>query len=375
MICLPPIVQRCGAYSREDKGVGIVKTAKAHRRQVWAWLRMNQVGGTYGVPTSEAAYLTNLDRIDAALPLNGGKLQADGTWLQEGWKIDPQWPQSLPGIARDAGHLYMPGVSNDRAGILTVLDDPGLQAKAADNLVALATAARFDSPWDGVYLDLEGIPSSYKQQLSDFLYLLSNEIKQAGLLAGVSCGGRTGDTGPDPDDTYTYDFSVVGEIADYIDLRCYGYWNPPPRSIGPYWWIEACIQYALQKGIAPEKMTLGLGNFSKYWPDSTKGAAVEIPYDLAVQLVEGAGSTMEWIERNEHGLVRERFAIVGAGHVWIHDGATHRHGLNLVDQYCLLGTTLFTPGMGDDLHWQVIEAWRTHRVHLPIVQKHSSRGR
>jgi spore germination protein YaaH len=322
------------------------------------------------VPTSEAAYLANLDKIDAAMPLNGGKLQADGTWLQEDWKIDPDWPQSLPGSARKAGHVYMPGVGNDRDGILTVLDDPHLQATAADNLAALATSGRFDSPWDGVYLDLEGIPSSYKEQLSDLLYLLSDRIKQAGLLAGVSIGGRTGDTGPDPDDTYTYDFSVVGEVADYVDLRCYGYWNPPPRSIGPYWWIEACIEYALHKGIAPGKTTLGLGNFSKYWPDSAQGASEEIPYHLAVQLVDGVDSMTEWIESNKHGLIRERFAAVGAGHVWIHDADTHRHGLNLVDQYHLLGTTLFTPGMGDDVHWQVIEAWRTNRVYLPVALRY-----
>jgi spore germination protein YaaH len=330
---------------------------------------MFETEGPTGMPSSEAAYLANLDKIDVVMPLNGGKLQADGTWLQEDWAISPHWPQSLPSIARNASHLYMPGVGNDRAGIVTVLDNPALQAIAAHNLVTLATSGRFDSPWDGIYLDLEGIPLAYQRPLSDFLYILSDEIRQSGLIVGISTRGRTGDMGSDYEDAYTYDFAVVGQTADYFDMQCYGYWNPSPRSISPYWWIEACIQYALSKQIARERITLGLGNFSKYWPESTSAFADEITYDRAIQLVADAGAALQWIEQNQNGTVREYFATVGAGHIWIHNGDTYRHGLDLIDRYDLLGNTLFITGAGDDLTWQTIKAWRTTRVYLPVVQK------
>jgi spore germination protein YaaH len=318
---------------------------------------MFETSGELGVPNSEASYLANLDSIQVAMPLNGGKLQADGTWLQEPWKIDAKWPQSLPSIARDAGQLYMPGVGNDRDGILAVLADGALQIAAAEDLVKLATERRFDSPWDGVYLDLEGIPPAYRQKLNDFLHILSDRLREVGLQVGISVGGRTADSGPGPDDAYTYDFGVVGDLADYVDLRCYGYWAPRPRSIGPYWWIEGCIRHAVRSGISPRQMTLGLGNFSRYWPDSSSNLNREITHDQAVQLVDASGSSITWIERNEHGLVRERFARIGTGHAWIHDGDTHRYGLRLVEQWQLKGTTLFSPGMGDHLHWQVLWEW------------------
>lgn len=335
---------------------------------VWAWLRMFETSGDYGIPTSEAEYTENLDRIYAALPLNGGKLQADGTWQQESWKTDSAWARNLPATARKAGQLYMPGVGNDRQGIVAVLQSPPLQEAAANSLVELAVEDRHDAPWDGVYLDLEGIPYEYGAQLSDFLVLLAQHIKDAGLRVGISVRGRTGDSGSDPPDAYTYDFGVVGEIADYVDLRCYNYWAPPPRSIAPFWWIEECIQYALRYGISERQLTLGLGTFSEYRFDVNEAHSDEITYAHAMETVAAHGAASMWVEENENGIVREYLAEVGSGTIWIHDARTHGLCLQLVNQFDLLGTTLFAPGMSDPAIWAVIEAWLRPQPHfLPWI--------
>lgn len=324
---------------------------------VWAWLRMSSTRGEFAIPTSEADYLANLATIRVAMPLNAGKLQSTGEWLQESWKVDHAWARDLAAQARAAGQLYMPGAGNDRLGILAVLEDPSLQQVAADNLVTLATAGRFDSPWDGVYLDLEGIPFEYQQQLSDFHYLLAEKLRPAGLRVGVSVRGRTADSGDDFEDAYTYDFSILQDVADFVDLRCYSYWKPLPRSISPYWWIQGSIEYALAKGVSPSQMTLGLGNFSRYWPSSDEGQSEEITYEQAVALAAKAGTPVEWVEESENGLVRESFARIGEGHVWIHDAATINQELSNIDQYGLLGATLFVPGMGYADQWDVLADW------------------
>lgn len=335
-----------------------------HMPGVWAWLRMFETSGDYGIPTSEAEYTENLDCIYAALPLNGGKLQADGTWQQEPWKTDSAWARRLPAMARQAGHLYMPGVGNDRRGIVAVLQSPALQAAAAHNLVEMAASGRYDAPWDGVYLDLEGIPYEYATQLSDFLVLLAQSIREAGLRVGISVRGRTGDFGSDPPDAYTYDLGVVAETADYVDLRCYNYWAPPPRSIAPFWWIEECIQYALSKGISVRQLTLGLGTFSEYRFDVDEAHSDEITYTQALETVAAHAASLVWVEKNENGIVREYFAEVGNGTIWIHDARTHDLCLQLVDQFDLLGATLFAPGMSDPAIWAVIEQWLRLQPHF-----------
>jgi hypothetical protein len=340
----------------------------ARTARVWAWLRM--VGTADGIPTSESSYAAHRSLIHAAMPLHGGKLQADGLWLQEPWKTETDWARSLRYAAKKAGQLYLPGVGNDREGIKAVLDSSLLMERAADDLLRLAVE-RFDAPWDGVTLDLEGIPLEYREKLSAFLQLLVRRIKDAGLLACISIQGRSGDEGPDPPDTYTYDFSIVGALADYVDLRCYGYWAPPPRSIGPYWWEEACIGYATAKGIAAGRILLGPGTFAKYYFDSNENDSDEITYEQALQVVELAGGTLEWVETGDAGLVRERFAKVGAGHVWLRDALTHRYALDLVEEFGLLGISLFSPGMEDPLQWQVTQDWLLrHRYFLPQIAGH-----
>ena len=255
----------------------------------------------------------------------------------------------------------MPGMGNDRQGTLAVLADPQLQTTAAAHLVELARSGRFDSPWDGVYLDIEGIAFSHRSDMSGFLYRLARAVKDAGLLFGVSVGGVTqADTGnPDRDDAL--DLGVASEVADFVDLRCYDYASDPPLSIAPYWWVEACVQYALKKGVSPEQMTLGLASFSQYWPDSDAGPQQQITHDKAMQIVKDAGATVEWIESNQNGLVRESYARLGSGHLWIHDERSYRYGLDLVDQYGLLSSTIFAPGMGNVGLWQTIEAWEQTR--------------
>ena len=168
-------------------------------KDVYAWLRTVAVAGEFPGPTSEDAYLANLGTINTVHPDNGGKLQADGTWLQESGKIAHPWPQSIPGIAQTNGHLYMPMVECDRSAILDGLDNPAVQEAAASNLVALAESGRFDSPWDGVCLDLEGIPSAYKDKLSDFLYLISYKVRAAGFPLAIWVRGKVSDPGPDYD--------------------------------------------------------------------------------------------------------------------------------------------------------------------------------
>ena len=68
-------------------------------KTVRAWLRMAPSGGAYPLPDSEATYRDNIDLIDVAIAANGGRLQADGTWLQQTQRIDNDWAQELPGLA------------------------------------------------------------------------------------------------------------------------------------------------------------------------------------------------------------------------------------------------------------------------------------
>ena len=325
----------------------------ANQKRMWTWLRMTD---GQQVPSSEADYVAHANTVDAVLPLNGGKLQADGTWLQEANKIMPRWPHRLNDLARANGQLYMPGVGNDSDGLPAVLDNPGRHARVAAELVKLATEGRYDSPWDGVFLDLEAIPGEYQQRMTRFLNVLGRAVRDAGLALGISVGATSVNNKAITDPAF--DLGVVRELADAVDLRCYDYWGPVPRSIGPYWWMEGVVQYALAGGLAAGKIIMGQANYSRHWPNARGGNSREMTFAQAMAFVQENGAKVEWLDTGDYGPVRERIAQIGNGYVVIHDGDTYQQGLNIIQQYGLLGSTVFVPGMGDDRHWQVISAWR-----------------
>jgi hypothetical protein len=334
--------------------------AARNPKLVWGWLRMLNLSS---IPSSGAMYQAHIKDIDVAMPLNGGKLQVDGKWLQETPKLDEAWPRMLPRLARSAGQLYMPAMGNDPEGLAAVLDSVGLQDWAAEQLVTLAQS-RFDAPWDGVYLDLEGLEANYQTPMSGFLYRIAKAVKGAGLLLGVSVGGIYQDpiANNSQQQQDMWGLPVVAEVADFVDVRVYDYWSPQPYSIAPYWWVQACIEYALSKGIRPETLSASLANFSRYWVSSSNNQTEDLTYEGAMQIIQQAGVTPQLVEQDQQGLVREKYAQIGGGHIWMHDAETYQFGLDLVDKYKLRGHAVFTPGMGDPKEWQAIGDWRAKRI-------------
>lgn len=323
--------------------------------ELWTWLRMSNAGSINTPtwqPTCEASYNANIALFSAACPTNGGDLQADGTWLQQPWKINTPWPQSVPTLAVNNGQKYYPIISNSRTGVLAVLDDESLQSAAADNLIATLDS-RFDrASINGVMLDLEKIPSSRKDALSRFYEKLYRRLNDAGLTCIASIRSHDG-SGRDYDDAYCYDLNAIRQHCDFMEIRQYGYWAPAPRSVGPEWWIRASIEYALAAGVSPSRMLLGVGSMANWHEHGDPSVKVQIPTDSARNLAE----SRQWVGSNANGLVSEEYGVSGDGYVWMSSGDTLSRRLALVDEYRLKGASLFIPSHCSSDHWAELERW------------------
>ncbi len=175
--------------------------------------------------------------------------------------------------------------------------------------------------------------------------------------------GKVSDPGPDYDTAYAYDFSILNGIADFVDVRLYGFWNPLDdpyydRSMGPYWWVSDCLDYAMGQGILRDKILLGYGTFGRYYPDSEQVDAYYVTHAQALTLCGDAATYLQWQETGAYGRVREKSADLGAGHVWAHDLDTTRHALGLATERELYGIAYFVPGQEDNDTWTAINEWR-----------------
>lgn len=312
------------------------------------------------IPDGRTEYEANTGVIDGVLPAHGGILQADGTWFQYAAQLDTDFSRDLPGRAAAAGQEYIPlmylwGPDVSEA----VLSDPDKTERATQGILTLATT-RFDAPWDGVGIDFENIPWDWRDAHNDWLCDIVARIHAVGLKAFLTIGSRWVDGEGWP--RYTLDWSRLAATgAEYIDIRCYDYHSlghPPDSSLAPEWYIEAVIQYGLEKGISRDQMCIGLGNQTQYWPVTGANTWSQIPHADAVTLVADEPTFLAWVESDYEGIVREKYATIGAGHLWLHDVDTIRHSLALVAEYGIENITLFVPGMGDTAHWGEIARWK-----------------
>lgn len=325
-----------------------------------ACLRMDALVGNYPLPTSERAYRQNISLIDVAMPMNGGLLQADGTWLQRPGRTETEFAQALPAIVREAGQRYMPVLTHtgETADILCALFDAGLQEVAADNLITLLES-RFDAPWDAAIYDIQDVPVERLVEHEDFVSLLSYKVRATGIPFGIAYHGL-GKWEPSP-----FSLKVIAQAADVFHYYLYAWWVQP-RMVGPYWWARVSLDNALAAGVPAQRIVLGSSLFSSWWPDAGSGVRRDMTHGQALEIAHEHNARIEWMETSEFGLVRERFADTGDGYIALTDGDTLQHRLDLVDGYALAGVMLFCPGMGDESVWRAIARWKQPSRRTPV---------
>jgi spore germination protein YaaH len=323
--------------------------------KVSAWLRMATVGGLYPLPTSEASYNLHKSSIDKIYPTHGGTFQADGSILQQPAKLSTPFAIGLRAQALAEGQLYMPSIGGVGAIFDALLNDPAAQIVAVNNLITLATTRTVDAPWDGVMFDFEGFSVVNKNKASIFITMLSVALHTVGMKMAIWMGAshHSYDT--------LLDYVIVGSEADYVEAGYYDFWEHP-AALEPYWWIQACIEFAISSGIPHNKFYPCLGIYNAYYYDlATPHWYHAVTYAQANTLT--TGYTVAWEESRPDGLMRAYHADMSdpAHFMYFTDSNSVRLRLKFREMYDLAGISFFILGGEDDLIW--------NELNPPIKQK------
>jgi len=326
--------------------------AKRVRGFIMTWQEQH---GPYLIPTGEQSYREHGALLDAVLTTHGGILRPDsGQWVRHS-STASAFAAYLLDTARRTKQAYLPACipfgQNDRAAFLALLQEPERWAAIADSLVEMALTD-LDAPWSGVLYDWPDIVADALRAQEQFVTVLSNAVRKAGLPFAVSFRGTVA-----ADESWSPSLDVLRDITDQFDCYMYIYWDKP-YSPSPFWWARASIENALWHGFKPKRIYLGLFLASWYY-DTDQKFNYWITHDQAMKVAQDSGVTVEWIEDHAAGLIREKYARIGkAGHLWIEDGDTVRARLALVDEYNLGGVMLFVLGSEAESVWDAIAEWK-----------------
>lgn len=145
-----------------------------------------------------------------------------------------------------------------------------------DEHIAHLTDLVVKNNFDGLAIDYESLPTSQKDNFSEFIELLAQRLHQKGKLLGVTIHAKTSENNPNEDNgSHAQDLQRIAQASDSLYYMTYlehgVFSNPgPPGSIG---WIKQVLHYSVDTLHLPkEKVYLGIGLMGVTWKQQQNGS-------------------------------------------------------------------------------------------------------
>ncbi len=204
--------------------------------------------------------------------------------------------------------------------------------------------------YDGVNVDLEGLPPSSREDFNAFLEQLSSHLKPRSKLLILAVPAKTGDKGNNW--SAAYDYRTIGRLADYVAIMAYDeHWGGgPPGPVASIPWVTGVLDYSV-KVIPPHKILMGVACYGYDWPAGQKGKPVrwkDVPG--LVGMYGSAGwdnsSSVPYLYYSKNGVKHQ---------VWFENRYSLAIKLGLVEKYGLGGIAIWRLGYEDSSFWETLE--------------------
>jgi spore germination protein len=209
--------------------------------------------------------------------------------------------------------------------------------------------------YTGINIDLESVDRTDRKAFSSFVHDVARQMRAAGYLTVVSVPAELKDN---PEDSWTgaFDFAVLGQSADILQLMTYdenGPWGKPGPVAGLNW-VERCVTYAVSV-VSPSKLSLGIPAYGYDWNTST-GTGVQVFWKNIPALISKTGSTPEWDSASSSPFFTYHAADGSSHVVWYEDEKSIPLKSSLAVSHNLAGVSAFALGYDDLSFWQAVHA-------------------
>lgn len=203
--------------------------------------------------------------------------------------------------------------------------------------------------FDGVNIDLEGIPAGGRQSFNVFLGELAKSL--GNKLLTVCVPAKTYDN---PGDHWSgaYDYKYIGSVADYVVIMSYDehWFGGSPGPVASLPWVTRVMDYSV-KEISPGKILMGIGCFGYDWSAPGQGKAVT--WSSVAGLINRYGN-VQW--DNYNSVPHLVYWKDGKRHdVWFENSYSLAIKLKLVNKYNLAGIAFWRLGFEDQSFWSTVK--------------------
>jgi len=215
--------------------------------------------------------------------------------------------EALLSTLKSQGNTLMKSVFLEDTKIFKeILDSPGIQARLIEEIIGDKTLhPNSDIQYDGIMIDFESLKdrmdgkSGYRDAFTNFMKDLREELPADKSLSIAVHPIRQSGIGYFDG----YDYKALGNLADELLIMGHDYHqgtkdqSQPIKASAPYKLVEESIEKAIEKGVAPEKLVLGLSLNPVQWREQDSGYQVFSPrYEVMLRAIEGKSAGQEIIE-------------------------------------------------------------------------------
>ncbi len=205
--------------------------------------------------------------------------------------------------------------------------------------------------FNGVNIDLEGVPPGDRANYSALLAELKAILEPAGYLLTVSIPAKTRDN---PLDNWNgaYDYAAIGEYADLVTLMTYDeHWSGGhPGPVASLSWVQQVLDYAV-KSMPGEKILMGVAAYGYNW--SSDGGCSALLWNKAADLASRNGGA-RWSDQYSAPYLIYYDQMGYRHEVWFENRFSLALKLDLANNYNIAGIAVWRLGFEDYSFWQTI---------------------
>lgn len=264
----------------------------------------------------------------------------------------------------------MPLVMNpgfDRELFHKFLNDSTARQRAIRSMVELAKKHNFY----GWQFDFENIHISDREAFTDFYTHTAEALHAEGLK--LSAAVVPTDTDFDLKTPYhrflyeywrgAYDLKALAEVGDFLSIMTYSQHTrrTPPGPVAGIPWMRQMVEYMLDAGIDPQRISLGIPFYSTYWfadYSESQGGFVNgrgASYPKVKSLIDRHNAQTKWMDEQ-----KVNYAMWSEGGVFeyafIEDDESLQHKIELLQEYKLRGISVWRIGQEDPAVWDVLQS-------------------
>ncbi|MFC6604053.1 peptidoglycan-binding protein [Ectobacillus funiculus] len=288
-------------------------------------------------------------------------MNADGS-LQLTGQLDPNFINQM----HEKGIKVVPFLSNHW--------DRNLGRAALQNREQLATQiadAIVKYNLDGVQIDIENVTEVDRDNYTDLVRLLREKLpkeKEVSVAVAANPYGWTkGWHG-------SYDYQSLAKYASYLMIMTYdqSYEGSPEGPVASYDWVEKSIQYALNQGLSPNQIVLGIPFYGRYWMEGNAAGGYGISNSKVIEMVKRYNGQVIFDEASKSPkaiitikegdpttVVGGKVLQPGTYHIWFENEQSISAKTNLLHKYNLKGTGSWSLGQEDIAIWNQYHSWMT----------------